>query len=105
MTHYCRARLPFLMITEFVESPDDLQQRICCRLSNTLVIMRQQPNQLQSALLDVGEEMVMCRGKQGPDSVRSNLFLDGDGTIDIEHFIKIDIFEFDRRVPVRISVV
>ena len=51
--------------------------------------MRELVDQLERALLDVGQEVVARRGEDRADGVRGDLLLDADGAVDIEELVDV----------------
>lgn len=94
--------LPFLMITQVVEGPNNLQKGVGGALSDTFVIMREKGYELKSALLDVGEEMSLSCREQCANSVGSNFLLHSDRTVDVQHLVQINIFKLNRVICLRL---
>lgn len=105
IAHHFGARQPFLVVAEFIEGPYNLQKRICCRLSDTFIVMRQELNQLQGALFNPREEVVTRCSKHSANGVRGNLFLYSNGAVDVKHLVNINIFNLNRRIAVGIYII
>jgi hypothetical protein len=105
LTHHLGTRMPVLMIAEFIENPDNLQKRVGSGLSDALVIMGKQLYQLQGTLLDIWEEVIASCRKDSANCVSSDLLLNGDGAVDVEHLIEIDIFDLQGRITVDICII
>lgn len=67
--------------------------------------MGQQSNQLQRALLDIGEEMALRRGEQRPYSVCRNLLLNSNSAVDVQHFVKVNIFNLNLEIAVYVGLI
>ena len=89
------ASLPIRRIAEIVECTDDLQQRVASRLANAIVVVRQLTNELDRALFDVRQEVRASMGEDATDSVGSNLFLNADGAVNVEHLIDVNCEVFN----------
>ena len=62
--------------------------------------MRQEPDELDRALLDVRQEVLARRGEDRADRVRRDLLLDADGAVDVENLVEVDVNSFDVNFPI-----
>lgn len=92
-TYRGRARFEVRRSTEIVECPDNLQQGVACGLANTFVVVAEQVDEDEGAFLHVRKEMVPGCGEEHPDSISSDLLLDGDSAVDVEHFTLVKVFD------------
>ena len=103
-THHDFTGDPFLVITQIVEGPDDLQQRIRRALPDALVVVGQERDELEGARLNERQEVHLGRGEERADGVRRNLLLDGNGAVYVHHLLDVDVLEVDGGVAVDVDL-
>ena len=86
---------PVSVITQLVQGPDYLQQRIQSTLSDTLVVVAKQFSELQGTWLNVREEVAPGSVEKGSNGICCNLFFDCDGTVDIHKLVEVNIIELN----------
>lgn len=99
-TYHVDTSNPFRLVANLVEGADGLEQRISGTLADTFVVVVEEFNELQGALLDVRQEVSLRGGEHGADGISSNLLLDSNSTVDIEQLVQVEILEFDGWVAV-----
>ena len=91
--HILQPRLPLGRVAQFVHSPNDRQERLQRTLPDPIVIMRELSDQLDSAVLDVRQEVGTGGFKKSTEGVRGDLLLDTDHTVYFEQLVNINFFE------------
>lgn len=85
------AGLPLRWVAEFIERTDGLQKRIGSRLADTVIVVGELADKLNRALLDVRQEVLTSGVEDAADGVGSNLLLNADGAVDIEHLVNVNV--------------
>jgi hypothetical protein len=80
-------------VAQLVHGPDDLQERLQRTLPNPVVIVCKLADQLDSAILDVRQEVGTSGSEESTDGVCGNLLLDTDHAVDLEHLVDINLFK------------
>lgn len=89
-THQSSSWSPVWVVAQFIESSDDIEKGGKSALSDTFVVVVQQLHELERARFNIGQEVCLGRQGKGAHCIRSNLFLDGNSTVDFIEFIKIN---------------
>ncbi len=94
-THHDFTGDPFLVITQIVEGPDDLEQRVHRTLPDALIVVVKKLSELQGAGLNIREEMMLGGSEESANGVSSNLFLNSNRTVDVHHLVEIEIVQLN----------
>ena len=62
--------------------------------------MREEPDELDRALLDERQEVALGVREDDADRVRRDLLLDADGAVDVENLVEVDVNSFDVNFPI-----
>lgn len=91
------------MFAEFKQGPEDFKQRIHSTLPDTLVVVAEQLGELKGARLDVGKEALAGGVEERANSISSDLLLDSDSTVDVHHFVEVNILQFNALIAIVVS--
>ena len=66
--------------------------------------MREEPDELDRALLDERQEVALGVREDDADGVRRDLLLDADGAVDVEDLVEVDVNSFDVKFPIVLNL-
>jgi hypothetical protein len=91
------------VLTQIIESADNFKQRVRRTLPDTLIVMRKQSDELDSARLNERQEVDLGGGEERANGVSGDLLLNGDSAVDVHHLVKVKVVEVDDGIAVSVD--
>lgn len=80
-----------MRVAQVVQRPDNLEQGLHRGLPDSVIVVREQADELDRALLDVGKEMAASRAEERAHRVSSDLLFNADRAVHVKQLVEVHV--------------